>query len=71
MLTFEERVLSGNPLQRFGFGLELDPEPTWEFGPVANTSPILKIGVNGALMIFGLASWLMYVLICGNNSCMK
>jgi len=38
MLTFEERVLCGNPLQRFGSGLEPDPEPTREFGPVANTS---------------------------------
>ena len=37
MLTFEERVLCGNPLQRFGSGLEPDPEPTREFGPVANT----------------------------------
>jgi len=25
------------PMQRFGSGLEPDPEPTWEFGPVANT----------------------------------
>jgi hypothetical protein len=38
MLTFEETVLCGNPLQRFGSGLELDPEPTREFGPVANTT---------------------------------
>jgi len=38
MLTVEERVLCGNPLQRFGSGLEPDPEPTREFGPVANTS---------------------------------
>jgi hypothetical protein len=38
MMTFEERVLCGNPLQRFGSGLEPDPEPTWDFGPVANTS---------------------------------
>jgi len=38
MLTFEERVLCGNPLQRFRSGLEPDPEPTWEFGPVANTN---------------------------------
>ena len=28
MLTFEERVLGGNPLHRFGSGLEPDPEPT-------------------------------------------
>jgi len=40
MLTFEERVLCGNPLQQFGSGLEPDPEPTREFGPVANTTPI-------------------------------
>jgi len=38
MLTFEERVLCGNPLQWFGSALEPDPEPTQEFGPVANTS---------------------------------
>jgi len=38
MLTFEERVLCGNTLQRFGSGLEPDPEPTREFGPVANTN---------------------------------
>ena len=37
MLTFVERVLCGNPLQWFGSGLEPDPEPTREFGPVANT----------------------------------
>jgi len=33
------RVLCGNPLQRFGSGLEPDPEPIREFGPVANTIP--------------------------------
>jgi len=38
MLTFEERVLCGNSLQRFGSGLEPDPEPTRESGPVANTT---------------------------------
>ena len=38
MLTFQERVLCGNPLQRFGSGLEPDQEPTREFGPVANTN---------------------------------
>jgi len=37
MSTFEERVMCGNPLQQFGSGLEPDPEPTREFGPVANT----------------------------------
>jgi len=31
------RVLCGNPLQRFGSGLEPDPEPNRESGPVANT----------------------------------
>jgi len=41
MLTFQERVLCGNPLQRFGSGLELDTEPTREFGPIANTRHIL------------------------------
>jgi len=38
MLTFEERVLCGNLLQRNGSGLEPDREPTREFGPVANTN---------------------------------
>jgi len=38
MLTFEEQVLYGDPLQWFGSGLEPDPEPTREFGPIANTS---------------------------------
>ena len=32
------RVFGGNPLQRSGSGLEPDPEPNREFGPVANTS---------------------------------
>jgi hypothetical protein len=31
------RVFAGNPLQRSGSGLELDPEPNPEFGPVAHT----------------------------------
>jgi len=43
MLTFQERVLCGNPLQRFGSGLEPDPEPTREFGPVANTTSMSSI----------------------------
>ena len=43
MLTFEERVLCGNPLQRFGSGLEPDPEPTREFGTIANTSNVSQI----------------------------
>ena len=38
MLSFEERFLCGNPLQQFSSGLEPDPEPTREFGPVANTN---------------------------------
>jgi len=38
MLTFQQQVLCGNPLQRFSSGFEPDPEPTREFGPVANTS---------------------------------
>jgi len=38
MLTFEERVLCGNPLQRSGSGSDPDPEPNRDFGPVANTS---------------------------------
>jgi len=37
MLTIEEWVLSGNPVQRFGSGLEPDPELMREFGPVANS----------------------------------
>jgi len=46
MLTFEERVLCGNPLQRFGSGLEPDPEPTREFGPGANTTREAWRGFN-------------------------
>jgi hypothetical protein len=38
MLMFEERVLCGNRVQLFGSRLELDLEPTREFGPIANTS---------------------------------
>jgi hypothetical protein len=38
MLTFEERVLGGNALQRSGSGSEPDPEPNREFGPIANNS---------------------------------
>jgi len=36
MLSFEELVLCGNPLQRLSSGLEPDPELTREFGPIAN-----------------------------------
>jgi len=32
----------GNSLQQFGSGLEPDPEPTMEYGPVANTMPDYK-----------------------------
>ena len=45
MLTFEERVLCGNPLQRFGSGLDPDPEPTRESGPVASTSHMVLSGL--------------------------
>ena len=48
MLTFEERVLCGNPLQRFGSGLEPDPEPTRDFGPIANTSTECQQSFNRA-----------------------
>jgi len=37
MSTFEKQGLCGNPSQRFGSVLEPDPEPTREFGPIANT----------------------------------
>jgi hypothetical protein len=49
MLTFEEQVLCGNLLQRFGSGLEPDLEPTRKFGPVAHTR------VPGASTVLGLA----------------
>jgi len=42
-MTFEERILCGNPLQRFGSGLEPDPELTRKFGPVANTTQIIYL----------------------------
>jgi hypothetical protein len=38
MLTFEEEVLCENQLQRFGSELEPDPEPTWIFGHIPDTS---------------------------------
>jgi hypothetical protein len=38
MLTVEQRVWCGNPVQQFGAGMEPQPEPTPEFGPIANTS---------------------------------
>ena len=38
MLTFEEQVSCGNPLQQFRSGLAPGPELTRQFGPVANTS---------------------------------
>jgi hypothetical protein len=67
MLTFEERVLCGNPLQRFGSRLEPDPEPTREFGPVANTSGmcidpaqycILNYQLPGSKATLSQANWL-------------
>jgi hypothetical protein len=42
MLTFEERVLCGNSLQRFNSGLEPDPEPTREFGLFGNTRKYIQ-----------------------------
>jgi hypothetical protein len=36
MLTFEERVLSGNQLQHFGSGSAPDLDLTREFGPIAH-----------------------------------
>ena len=39
------RVLCGNPLQRFGSGLDPDPEPNRDFGPVANSTKIGAIFV--------------------------
>jgi len=51
MLTFEERVLCGKPLQRFGSVLEPDPEPTQEFGPVATTRDMVA-NVNSSDYIF-------------------
>ena len=38
MMTFEERVLCENQLQRSGSGSEPDPELNQEFGSVDNTS---------------------------------
>ena len=47
MLTFEERALCGNQLQRSGSGLEPDPAPNREFGPVANTISAQIIWIEG------------------------
>jgi hypothetical protein len=38
MLTSEARVLGGNLLQQSSAGSELDLEPKWKFGPVANAT---------------------------------
>ena len=38
MLTIEEWVLCGNPLQWSGCGSDPDLEPNREFGPVADTT---------------------------------
>jgi len=35
-----------NPLQQFGSGSEPDPEPTWEYGTVANTTGDVKAQVH-------------------------
>jgi hypothetical protein len=43
MLTFEERVLCGNPLQQSGSGSEPDLDPNRAFGPVVNTRIILRV----------------------------
>jgi len=51
MLTIEEWVLSGNPVQRFGSGLEPDPELMREFGPVANSG-------RGILTIPSTQTWI-------------
>jgi hypothetical protein len=48
MLTFEEQVVSGNPLQWSGSGLEPDPEPNRDFGPVANTTVMSKSKSNSS-----------------------
>jgi len=39
MMTFKQRHLGGNPLQRSGSESEPDPEPNCEFAPVASTNP--------------------------------
>jgi len=53
MLTCEEQVMWGNLLQWFGSGLEPDPEPTREFGPIANNT----IDWIGSLMNKYAAAW--------------
>jgi hypothetical protein len=46
MLTFEEHVWCGKPLQRSGSGLEPEPESNWEIGPVANTNSCQYISIQ-------------------------
>ena len=78
MLTFQERVLCGNPLQRFGSGLEPDPEPTREFGPVANTSCIHNmesLNLANSIIHIVLAAFLAFLFtflittLFFNNTC--
>jgi len=58
MLTFEERVVGGNSLQRSGSGSEPDPEPNREIGPVANTTfDVSNSFVNWALPLENEETW--------------
>ena len=45
------RVFAGNLLQRSGSGLEPDPEPNPEFGPVANTMYDLLEGIYDNVVV--------------------
>jgi hypothetical protein len=59
MLTFEERVSCGNPLQRSDSGLDPDPEPNQDFGPGANTTQITQDAIpkssdSPLTLIFGM-----------------
>jgi hypothetical protein len=48
-----------------GFRCLSSPKYLWH-----TSCPILKIGVNGVSTNFGIGSWVIYVLQCGNNSYM-
>jgi len=47
------RVFGGHPLERSGSGLEPDPEPDREFGPVANTNGMWSWGCSGHWNVWG------------------
>ena len=62
MLTFEERVLCGNPLQRSGSGSEPDPEPNRAFRPVANTTEATQIAQSTTIVVITVPKLLTRII---------